>query len=87
MTDKRVSKRRDPREAAKARARAMLARIAPFEQSAARHMQVFLPEFEIYSSRDMYDWIVARLEREAVDPTPTGFLIDRHGRATPTWGD
>jgi hypothetical protein len=78
---------RDPREAAKARARGLLERLVPFERSPARHMHIYFPELGIYSSRDLYDWLVARLEREAVDPTPTGFLIDRHGRAAPTWGD
>lgn len=28
----------------------------------------------------LYDSIKAELEREAADPTPTGFTTDRHGR-------
>ena len=76
-----------PKERAMERAREILSRIVPFEQSMARHKCVYLPDLGIYSARQMYDGLVAGLQRECSDPTPTSIRIGKDGRLSYGYGE
>lgn len=68
----------DPYESEKARARAMLARVVPFDQCAMRR---------IPRGRDIYDALVAALQQEAENPTPSSITFFPGGKSVFAYGE
>jgi hypothetical protein len=68
-------------EAAKARARAMLAKLKPFDRWVATMTDLHKSRVKSLGLelREFYDLLVASMTQESIDPTPTRIFVPHNG--------